>query len=149
VGQLESLKTVTVFSLLTDHIKDRIYKLSSLSVVTLGPVVTSSTLAKDKVVWTENPSIRSRTDRVHGSWLQIHQNCTGDILSTGSLVVVNVDAFQLEGAVANVFAFWVNAMFVGNDLPELGSDLVTTLASLKMDDFTHSEVELKKTNAVR
>jgi hypothetical protein len=30
-------------------------------------------------------------------------------------------------------------VFVGDDLPELGTDLVTTLASLKMDDFAHVE----------
>lgn len=40
---------------------------------------------------------------------------------TGSLVVVDIDAFQLKGAVTDIFAFWVNSMFVGNDLPKLFS----------------------------
>eukprot|EP00469_Lotharella_globosa_P014771 CAMPEP_0167832554 /NCGR_PEP_ID=MMETSP0112_2-20121227/14432_1 /TAXON_ID=91324 /ORGANISM="Lotharella globosa, Strain CCCM811" /LENGTH=36 /DNA_ID= /DNA_START= /DNA_END= /DNA_ORIENTATION= len=28
-------------------------------------------------------------------------------------------------------------MLIGNNFPELGSDLVSTLASLDMNDFTH------------
>jgi len=31
----------------------------------------------------------------------------------------------------------VNAVLVGNDFPELGSDLVAALAALDMNDFTH------------
>ena len=38
---------------------------------------------------------------------------------------------------------WVNAMLVGNDFPELGTDLVTALATLNVYDFTH--VEISKT----
>jgi hypothetical protein len=30
-------------------------------------------------------------------------------------------------------------VFVGDDFPELGTDLVTALTSLKMDDFAHVE----------
>jgi len=54
--QLESLKTVTAFSLLANHIKNGIYEFSTFSVVTLGPVVSSTTLSKDKVVWPEDLS---------------------------------------------------------------------------------------------
>ena len=39
---------------------------------------------------------------------------------------------------------WVNTMLVGDDLPELGTDLVTALTGLKVNDFSHgSKVELK------
>ena len=31
----------------------------------------------------------------------------------------------------------VNAMFIGDDLPELGSNLVTALASLDMNNLSH------------
>jgi hypothetical protein len=31
-------------------------------------------------------------------------------------------------------------VFVGNDFPELGTDLVTALTSLDMDDFSHGYV---------
>ena len=38
---------------------------------------------------------------------------------TGGLIVVDIDAFQLQRAVANILAFWVHAMFVRDDLPKL------------------------------
>ena len=31
----------------------------------------------------------------------------------------------------------VDSVFVGDDLPELGTDLVTALTSLDVDDFSH------------
>jgi hypothetical protein len=34
-------------------------------------------------------------------------------------------------------------VLVGNDLPELGADLVTALATLDMNDFTHVEIVVK------
>ena len=36
-----------------------------------------------------------------------------------------------------VLTIWVDAMFVSDDFPELGANLVTTLASLNMNDFSH------------
>ena len=38
----------------------------------------------------------------------------------------------------------VNAVFVGDDLPELGADLVAALACLDVDDFAHLYFFLKK-----
>jgi hypothetical protein len=32
---------------------------------------------------------------------------------------------------------WVNAVLVRDDFPELGTDLVTALATLDVNDFTH------------
>ena len=34
----------------------------------------------------------------------------------------------------------VNAVFVGNDFPELGTDLVTALTGLDVNDFSHFKV---------
>lgn len=76
------LETVTVFSFFTDNIKYRINQFSTFGVVTLGPVVASSTLTEYKIVRSEDPSIWSRTNRVHGAGLQVNQNSTGNILST-------------------------------------------------------------------
>ena len=39
---------------------------------------------------------------------------------------------------------WVNTVFVRDDLPELGTDLVTALAGLKVDNFSHVVLDLKK-----
>mmetsp|Transcript_22775 Transcript_22775/g.42333 ORF Transcript_22775/g.42333 Transcript_22775/m.42333 type:complete len:467 (+) Transcript_22775:286-1686(+) len=137
VGDLETLENITTLTLLAYTLHDGIYEFCSFGVVTLGPVISSSTLSKDKVVGTEKRSVRSSADRIHGSWFQIGQDGTWDISSFLALVEVHIDASQLKFVVANVFASGVNAMLSRHDLPELGTDLVTTLASLDMDDFSH------------
>ena len=52
------------------------------------------------------------------------------VAAAGRLVVVHVDALQLQVGVAVVGAGGVNAVLVGHDLPELRADLVTALAAL-------------------
>ena len=84
--------------------------------MSLGPVVASSRLSEDEVVRSEDLSERSGSDGVHGTGLQVNQDGSGNVLSTGSLVEVNVDPLQLEVRVAMVGSSWVNAMFVGDDL---------------------------------
>jgi len=137
VGDLESLETVTRLSLLADNVKDGVNELSTLSVVSLGPVVSGSSLAEDKVIRAEELAVGSSADRVHGTGLKIHEDSTGNIASSGSLVEVDVDALKLEVRVASISSSGVNAVLVRDNLPELGSDLVAALASLHMDDFTH------------
>lgn len=87
--------------------------------------------------WAEELAERTGTDRVHGAWLEIDKDGTGHILATGSFVVVHVDALELEVRVTVVGTGGVNAVFIGDDFPELGTDLVTTLA-------LNEEVGLKK-----
>lgn len=52
VSKLETLKAVAVLSLLANDIEDRVDEFSSLSVVTLGPIVSSSRLTENNVVGT-------------------------------------------------------------------------------------------------
>jgi len=54
-----------------------------------------------------------------------------------ALVGVHVDALQLEVGVAVVGAGRVDAMLIGDNLPELGTDLGAALTSLDGDDLTH------------
>ena len=93
--------------------------------MTLGPVVTGTGLTEDEVVGSEELTERSSTDGVHGAWLKIHEDGTGDIAATSGLVVVDVNALELEVGVTVVGARRVDAVLVGDDLPELGTDLVT------------------------
>ena len=51
----------------------------TFSVVSLGPVVASTTLAKDEVVGSEDLTKRSRPDTVHGARLKVHKNGPGHI----------------------------------------------------------------------
>jgi hypothetical protein len=44
----------------------------------------------------------------------------------------------LQVGIAVVGSGGVDSVFVGDDFPELGTDLVATLAGLEVDDFSHS-----------
>jgi hypothetical protein len=137
VGHLESLKTVRRLSLLTDNIKHRVDQLSTLGVMSLGPIVTSSGLAENKVIGSEQLSEGTSTDRVHGTGLKIHEDGTGHVTSTSGLVVVDIDSLQLKIGVSMVGTGGVNTVLVGDHLPKLGTNLVTALASLNVNDFSH------------
>ena len=137
VGDLEALEAVTALSLLTDDIEDGVDELGTFGVVTLGPVVTGASLAEHEVVGTEELTERSGSDGVHGAWLEIHEDGTGDVAATSGLVVVDVDSLELEIRVTVVATGWVNTVLVGDDFPELGTDLVTALSSLDVNDFSH------------
>merc|ERR1712195_9869 len=138
VGDLESLEAIAALSFLADNIEDGVDKLGAFGVMSLGPVVTGTGLSEDKVVGAEELTERSSTDGIHGAGLEIHKDSAGDVTATGSLVVVDVDPLELEVGISVVRTGRVNSMLVGNDLPELGTDLVTALTSLNVDDFTHS-----------
>ena len=137
VGDLEALEAVTALSLLTDDVEDGVDELSTFGVMTLGPVVTGTGLSEDEVVGSEELTERSSTDGVHGAWLKIHEDGTGDVSATGGLVVVDVDSLELEIGVTVIATGWVNTVLIGDDFPELGTDLVTALAALNMNDFSH------------
>jgi len=96
MAHLKPLKTVTVLSFLTNNIEDGVNKLSAFSVMSLGPVVTSTRLAEYEVIGTEGLTVGSRSETVHGARLQIHEYSTRDESSAASFVVVDVDALELE-----------------------------------------------------
>jgi hypothetical protein len=114
VGDLETLKAVTALSLTTDDIKNLVNKLSTLSVMTLSPVVTGTRLTENEVVGTEQLTEWTSADGIHGTWLQIDEDGTRNILVARSLrirqlmelfkciyhvrylVEVNVHTFELE-----------------------------------------------------
>jgi hypothetical protein len=60
VADLEALKAVTTLSLLSDDVEDGVNELGTLSVVTLGPVVSGSGLTEDEVVRSEELTERGR-----------------------------------------------------------------------------------------
>lgn len=137
VGDLESLEAVASFGFLSDDVQDGVDQLGSFSVVSLGPVVSGSGLSEDEVVWSEELSEWSGSDGVHGTWLQVHEDGSWDVSSSGGLVVVDVDSFQLEVGISVVGSGWVNSVLVGDDFPELGTDLVSALSSLDVNDLSH------------
>jgi hypothetical protein len=137
VSNLEALEAVAAFSLLSDDVEDGVDELGTLGVVTLGPVVASAGLTEDEIVRAEKLTEGASTDGVHGARFEVHEDGAGDVTTAGGLIKVDVDALKLKVRVTVVRAGWVNAMFVGDDLPEFGADLVAALASLDVNDFSH------------
>ena len=87
--------------------------------MSFGPIVSGTGLSEDKIVRSEDLSVRAGPNRVHGSRFEIDENSSGDILSAGGFVVVDVNAFQLEVGVSVISTRRVDSVLVGNDLPEL------------------------------
>ena len=133
MGDLETLEAVTAFSFLTDNIEDGVDELSTFGVVTLGPVVTSTGLTENEVVRSEELTERSSSDGVQGSGLEIHEDCSWDVSTTSGFVVVDVDSLKLEIGVTVVGTGGVNTVLIGDNFPEFGTDLVTTLTSLDVN----------------
>merc|ERR1719291_551745 len=141
VGDLESLEAVTAFGFLSDNIEDGVDEFGTFGVVTLGPVVTGTGLSEDEVVWSEELPEWSGSDGIHGTWLKIHKDGSWDVTASGSFVVVDVDSLELEVGVSVVGTGWVDSVLIGDDFPELGTDLVTALAGLDVDDFSHLKLK--------
>jgi hypothetical protein len=137
VRELETLEAIAAFRFLSDDIEHRVDEFGTFSVMTLGPVVTGTRLSEDKVVWTEDLTEWTGSDGVHGTWFKIDQDGSWHVLAAGGFVVVDVDSLQLEVGVTVVCTSRVNTMFIGDDLPELGTDLVTALAGLDVNNFSH------------
>lgn len=86
VGDLETLEAVASLSLTADNVDNVVNQFGTLSVVTLGPVVTSTRLAEDEVVGTEELTERTGTDGIHGTGLEVNQDGTGNVLLAASLM---------------------------------------------------------------
>merc|ERR1712113_157741 len=112
VGDLEALKAVATFSLLSDDIKDGVDELSTCGVVTLSPVVSGSGLSEDEVVWSEELSEWSGSDGIHGAWFKIHEDGSWDVTASSGFVVVDVDSLKLEVGVSVVGTSWVNSVLI-------------------------------------
>merc|ERR1719209_2578715 len=137
VRQLESLKAVAGLDFLANDIEDGVYHLGTFRVMSFRPVVSGTRLSEHEIIRTERLSVRAGPDRVHGPGFQIDEYGAGDVASVAGFIVVDVDPFQLKVGFARVHSRGVDSMFVGNDLPEFGSDLVSALAGLNVDDFPH------------
>ena len=150
MDELEALEAVAGLGLLAHDVEDRVDELGALGVVALGPVVAGARLAEDEVVRAEELAEGAGADGVHGAGLEVHEDGARHVAAARRLVVVDVDALELEVRVAVVRARRVDAVLVGDDLPELGADLVAALAALDVDDLAHGclgEVNLRRGGA--
>lgn len=96
VGDLETLEGVTALSLATNNIDNLVNQFGTLSVVTLGPVVTSTGLAEDEVVGAEKFTEGTSTDGIHGTGLEVDQDGTRNVLLTTGLIEIIRKALYME-----------------------------------------------------
>ena len=74
--------------------------------------------------------MRPRPDTVHGARLKIDEHCTGHVLALVTLVVVDIDALQLQVLQVlvgtSVFSIGLDTVLIADDLPELqdGSQMI-------------------------
>jgi hypothetical protein len=105
--------------------------------VPLGPVVSGAGLAEDEVVGAEDLAEGSGAQGVHGPGLEVHEDGARDEAAAAGLIVVDVDALELEVRVPRVAARGVDPVLVADHLPELGPDLVPALPALDVEDLPH------------
>jgi len=145
-GYFFTLQAVTILNLLPYNIKDRVNKLSTLSVVALCEVVSGTRLTENKVVRPENLAIKAGAGSIHGARLKVHKHCPWHITSLAALIVINVHSFKLKFGVAYVLPRRVNPMLITHHFPELCSYLVPALPSLNVKNLTHFLALLRRQN---
>ena len=96
MAQQETLESIAALRLLPHHIRHRVDELCTLGAVSLLPIVPRAKLHEHKVDRPDRLSEQSRTDAVHGSQLEVHENRAGHVAATGGLIEVHVGALQLE-----------------------------------------------------
>ena len=89
--------------------------------MTLRPVVAGAALAENEVVGAEEATEGTRANRVHGSRLEVDEDCTGHILVRADFVVVHVYTLELEVVAALIQTIRLNTVFIRDDFPELGT----------------------------
>jgi hypothetical protein len=85
VGDLETLEAITSFCLTTNNVKNLVNQLGTLSVMALGPVVSSTGLSKHKVIRAEELTEWTSADGVHGTGFEINEDGTWNVLVVGRL----------------------------------------------------------------
>jgi hypothetical protein len=99
VGDLEALEAVAALGLATNNVKNLIDKFGTLGVMALGPIVSSTGLAENEVVGTEELTEWAGTDGIHGTGLEIDKDGTRNILVVGSLVDLSEVAIARVGLI--------------------------------------------------
>lgn len=74
---------------------------------------------ENKVVRTEDLAVGAGADGVHGARLEVDENSTWNVFATRCLVVVDIDALELQIRITVVATRRVNAVLIRDHLPEL------------------------------
>uniref|UniRef100_A0A2P2J4Q6 Uncharacterized protein n=1 Tax=Rhizophora mucronata TaxID=61149 RepID=A0A2P2J4Q6_RHIMU len=136
-GQKRTLQAITVLSFFANNIKHGINQLCALSVMPFSPVVSRTGLSENKIVRPKNLAIGACPDSIHSARLKVHEDSPWYIPATVCLIVINVDSLKLDIGITLVTSGGLDVVLCADNLPELGPNLVATLASLDMKNFTH------------
>merc|ERR1712057_59999 len=79
VAELEALEAIAGLGLLAHDVEHGVDELGTLGVVTLGPVITGTSLAEHEVVGAEELTEWAGTNGVHGTGLEVHEDGTGRV----------------------------------------------------------------------
>ena len=137
VSDLETLEAITTFSFFSNNVKNGVNKFSTFGVMSLSPIVTSTSLSENKVIWSEKLTEWSSSYRVHCSRFKIHKDSSWYESTTSSFIIVYIDSFKLEVGVTVIGTSWVDTVFIRDDFPEFSTDLITALTSLDVNKFSH------------
>merc|ERR1719399_2459229 len=99
VAELEALEAIAALGLLPNHVEHTVDELGALGIMALGPIISCTCLSKHEVVRPEELPEGARTDGVHGPRLEVHEHGPWDVPAARGLVVVHIDAFELEVAI--------------------------------------------------
>lgn len=135
--RIKTLQTITVLSLLPHNIKNRINEFRSLRIMPFSPVVSRTGLPKHKVIRPKDLPIRPRSDGVHRPRLKVHQHRPRNEATATRLVVVDIDALQMQRRVAGVPSSGINPVLRAHNFPELRAYLVPALPGLDVQDLSH------------
>jgi hypothetical protein len=105
--------------------------------MTFSPIVTSTSLSEDEVIWSKELTEWSSSDGVHRSWFEIHKDSSWDESTSSCFIKIDINSFKLEIGVTMVCTGRVDSVFIRDDFPEFGTDLVTALTCLDVDEFSH------------
>jgi hypothetical protein len=105
--------------------------------MTFGPVITSSSLSENEVIWSEKLTEWSGSDRVHGTRFEIHENSSWYESTTSGFIEIDINSFELKIGVTVIGTGRIDSVFIRDDFPEFGTDLITALTCLDVNEFSH------------
>jgi len=117
--------------------------------MTFRPIIPGTGLTENEVIRSKDLPKRTGTKRIHGSRFKIHKHGAWNVPSTTSFIVIDIDTLKLKIGIAIVLSGGIDGVFVADNFPEFGSDLVTALPALDVEDFSHFLGKIEKRGKMR
>jgi len=145
VEEDESLETGALVSKKTDSVQDDVDDLLSDGVVTASEVVGGVFLAGDQLLGVVHLAVCAHADLIDDGFLKVSEDGAGNVLAALGLGEEGVESIisATNGGVSRHLSVRLDTVLEAEKLPNLVTDLGTTLAEVDGDDFakTHFEEE--------